>query len=215
MTIELQQVIPTPLKDALQRRQSEVWNQSLVFQQPALVKIKAPSGTGKTTFIHSLYHLRDDFQGRITWDGMALSDISTDQLAVYRQQHISVVFQDLRLFGNITAFENIELKRVLQNPFCTQQRVHAMAEALGIAHIMQQKAVLCSYGEQQRIAIIRALVQPFDWLIMDEPFSHLDTPNARKAAALILEECRLRNAGMVVTDLHEDDYFPYTKQLYL
>ncbi len=87
-----------------------------------------------------------------------------------------------------------------------------MAEKLGIASILHQRAGLCSYGEQQRIAIIRALVQPFSWLMMDEPFSHLDIANTKKAAALIAEECRKRNAGFLLTDLDEDNHFTYTKQ---
>lgn len=90
-----------------------------------------------------------------------------------------------------------------------------MAKMLGVEHILQQSAALCSYGEQQRIAIIRALVQPFEWLIMDEPFSHLDKANARKAAALITEACRERNAGMIITDLHDDDHFTYSEKLTL
>jgi putative ABC transport system ATP-binding protein len=90
-----------------------------------------------------------------------------------------------------------------------------MAERLGVTHILNQRAGICSYGEQQRIAIIRSLVQPFSWLIMDEPFSHLDNSNALKAAALINEECRKRNAGLVITDLEDDTHFPYTEQYQL
>jgi ABC-type lipoprotein export system ATPase subunit len=85
-----------------------------------------------------------------------------------------------------------------------------MAEALGIKHIMNQKAGICSYGEQQRVAIIRALMQPFEWLIMDEPFSHLDIANTEKAAALIASECSVRRAGFILTDLDEDTNFSYT-----
>ncbi len=106
-------------------------------------------------------------------------------------------FQDLRLFQHLTAKENIELNRVLQKPYYESAMIDTMAERLGIKHILNQKAGVCSYGEQQRIAIIRALVQPFTWLIMDEPFSHLDIANTQKAAALIAEECTKRNAGFV------------------
>lgn len=90
-----------------------------------------------------------------------------------------------------------------------------MAATLGITHVLEQKAGLCSYGEQQRIAIVRALIQPFEWLIMDEPFSHLDIANTKKAAALIETECRKRNAGLIITDLDEDENFNYTRRLTL
>jgi putative ABC transport system ATP-binding protein len=97
-----------------------------------------------------------------------------------RQQKVSVIFQDLRLFPNLTARENIELNRVLQQPYYESTVVTEMALALNVQSILDQKAGICSYGEQQRIAIIRALVQPFQWLIMDEPFSHLDIENTQK-----------------------------------
>ena len=144
-----------------------------------------------------------------------LKQITGDSLAQIRQQNISVVFQDLRLFSNLTARENIELKRVLQKPFYESNMINVFAERLGVTHILDQRAGLCSYGEQQRIAIIRALMQPFDWLIMDEPFSHLDHENISKAADLIAEECSKRNAGFLLTDLDEDSHFNYSKILNL
>jgi putative ABC transport system ATP-binding protein len=103
----------------------------------------------------------------------------------------------------------------LQSPFYESSIIDAMAERLGITAVLQQRAGLCSYGEQQRIAIIRSLVQPFDWLIMDEPFSHLDHENISKAAELISEECTKRGAGFLLTDLEEDDHFNYTMKLNL
>ena len=212
MTIELDHIVPIPLKDRFSQRTSDIWNNTLKLEQGEFIKIKAPSGAGKTTLVHILYKLRYDYEGSVRIDDTSITNIKGDPLAELRQQHISIIFQDLRLFPNLTARENIELKRVLQTPFYEASVIHNMAEALGISHIMEQQAGLCSYGEQQRIAIIRALIQPFSWLIMDEPFSHLDTANTQKAARLIEAECRKRNAGFVITDLDEDENFTYTKQ---
>jgi putative ABC transport system ATP-binding protein len=158
-----------------------------------------------------IYKLRHDYEGSVSWDNANLKSITGDELAALRQLKVSVIFQDLRLFENLTARENIELNRVLQKPFYESGRIDEMAEMLGITHILNQRAGVCSYGEQQRIAILRALVQPFEWLIMDEPFSHLDIANINKAATLIADECKKRNAGFVLTDLDEDNLFPYTK----
>ncbi len=215
MTISLHEVVPIPLKEKLLKQVSDIWNRDLVFTASEWVKIKAPSGTGKTTFIHSLYKLRTDYSGEIKWDGRNILSLTAEELAVVRKQKISVVFQDLRLFPQLTAYENIELNRVLQEPYVEKEKVLAMAAMLGVTHILQQPASLCSYGEQQRIAIIRALVQPFEWLIMDEPFSHLDKNNAAKAAALICTACKERNAGIIITDLHDDDHFSYSRKLVL
>ena len=86
---------------------------------------------------------------------------------------------------------------------------------LGIDSILNQPAGICSYGEQQRIAIVRALMQPFDFLILDEPFSHLDINNKKKAAQLIQRECEKRGAGIIITDLDKDEYFDYQENLKL
>lgn len=90
-----------------------------------------------------------------------------------------------------------------------------MANQLGVWSILDQQAMHCSYGEQQRVSIIRALMQPFDFLIMDEPFSHLDNANKKIAADLIDTECKKRNAGIIITDLDKDDHFDYQISLNL
>ncbi|MDP1811031.1 MAG: ATP-binding cassette domain-containing protein [Sediminibacterium sp.] len=215
MTIELDHIIPIPLKDRFPQRNSEVWNTSLTFEQGHYIKIKAPSGTGKTTLVHILYKVRHDYEGAVLLNNTAIACLSEDALSELRQQKISILFQDLRLFPNLTARENIELKRILQTPYYEPEMIESMAGALGVLPVLDQKASLCSYGEQQRIAIIRALIQPFTWLLMDEPFSHLDIANTRKAATLIDTECRKRKAGLLITDLDEDDHFNYTKQYHL
>lgn len=215
MQLELKHIVPIPLKDKFSKRGSDIWNKHLQFSKGEWVKIKAPSGTGKTTFVHIVYKLRNDYEGAVLWNNQYLTEITGDTLAQLRQKNISVVFQDLRLFPNLTARENIELKRVLQQPFYESSMIDIMAEKLGITNVLQQRAALCSYGEQQRIAIIRALIQPFDWVIMDEPFSHLDQENIIKAATLIAEECTKRGAGFLLTDLEEDDHFSYTQKLNL
>lgn len=215
MTIALHKVVPIPLRDKVQQQRSDIWDQEIIFKAGQWTKIKAPSGSGKTTLIHSLYKLREDYTGKIEWDGKLLQQMPAEQLSKYRQEKISVIFQDLRLFPNLTALENIELKRILQSPYCSTEKVIEMAEELGVQHILNQKATICSYGEQQRIAIIRALCHPFTMLIMDEPFSHLDQANTAKAAALIMRECKVRNAGLVITDLDEDHHFAYDQILNL
>lgn len=210
MAISLQQIVPKPLKEKFAKRASEIWNVNVEFSAGSWIKIKAPSGTGKTTLVNILYKLRHDYEGEVVWGSENLKTIKDDKLAAMRQHKVSVIFQDLRLFENLTAFENIDLKRVMQKPIYEKTVITDMAEQLGITSIMHQKAGICSYGEQQRIAIIRSLMQPYEWLMMDEPFSHLDIANSNKAAALIADECTKRNAGFILTDLDEDAHFNYS-----
>ena len=215
MTIELKRVVPIPLKEKLLQKPSAIWNTDLIFKSGNFIKIMAPSGTGKTTLIHILYQLRNDFEGDILFDGVSVKEITGEGLAQIRREQISIVFQDLRLFPNLTIRENIELKRVLTKPMYPEDKIDWMANELGITHILHQKAGICSYGEQQRVAIIRALMQPFSWLILDEPYSHLDNINIRKSVNLIQEECKKRDAGIIITDLESDNYFNYSQILNL
>lgn len=215
MVISLNNISPIPLRDRLAQRKSDIWNTSCTFNEGERIKIKAPSGTGKTTFIHILYKLRTDYTGNVTWNNEDIKNIRAEKLAAYRQQNISVIFQDMRLFDNLSIKENLELKRVMSKPLYEASYIDEMAAQLGITHILNQRAGLCSYGEQQRAAIIRALIQPFNWLFMDEPFSHLDNNNTKLAASLIESECIKRNAGFILTDLDDDDNLSYTKKLSL
>jgi ABC-type lipoprotein export system ATPase subunit len=215
MRIELQQLTPNALKNRLKDRSSELWQQSLVFDQGEFIKIQAPSGTGKTTLQHILYCMRDDYEGVVLMNGKPIKNITDSELAFMRQQEIAVVFQDLKLFPNLTARENISLKRMLAPDFCDEAVIDQMAKTLGIESILDQKAGICSYGEQQRIVIIRALVHPFKWLLMDEPFSHLDEQNIHLASKLIQEACHERGAGLMITDLESDNHFNYHRTLFL
>lgn len=90
-----------------------------------------------------------------------------------------------------------------------------MAKRLGIESKLTKPCKTCSYGEQQRIAIIRSLQQPFDFLLMDEPFSHLDENNRQIAMELIEEECTARKASIVLADLKQIEYFKADKIIYL
>ena len=90
-----------------------------------------------------------------------------------------------------------------------------MVEKLGITHTLNRNISTLSYGERQRVSIIRAMLQPFDTLLLDEPFSHLDALNIQKASELILQEVQKRNATLIVCDLENDKHFPYQNLLNL
>lgn len=207
MEIRLQQLLPNPLTDR-DTSDSAIWRKEVVWQSGQLTHVHAPSGTGKTSLTHMLYGLRHDYQGTITYDGRDVSQFDLRTWCGWRKDHISIVFQDLRLLPNYTAAENIQLNAELQDSV-PQSKWESYAAALGITHQLAQPLHQLSQGERQRVAIVRALAQQFDWLIMDEPFSHLDDSNREKAATLIADICQEREAGLVVLQLNEDDYFPY------
>jgi len=213
MQLQLNNVLPVYFEEG-RKNQSEIWGKNLTFAKGEYVKIVAPSGSGKTSLMHFLYGMRKDFSGSITYENKKINQLSAEELAVQRSKQTSIVFQDLRLFPEQTVEENLEIKRQL-NPFHPADKIKQMAERLGIGNKLKSKARICSYGEQQRVSIIRSLLQPFDFLLLDEPFSHLDNENAQKAMELMLEESKLRNACIIFADLERVDYFPFTKLYHL
>ena len=216
--IDMQQIfldnVAPGFLQAEQYAASEIWNKKIHFEKGDNVQIVAPSGTGKTSLIHFIYGLRKDYTGTIELDKLKLSGFDVEQLASMRQTAISVVFQDLRLFLQHSVKENILVKSRLgsaKNIPCMEE----MCDLLGIASKLEQTCGTCSYGEQQRVAIIRALQQPFDFILLDEPFSHLDEKNRMKAMSLI-EQCAIaNNAAIIFADLKPIEFFKATHTYFL
>ena len=220
MTISLKNIVPQFLeKDKIQ--QSSIWTHEHIFIKGQKIQIVAPSGSGKTSLVHFLYGLRKDYDGDVfifnnlsIKNPKSIKEISAPKLAKLREMVVSIIFQDLRLFKDFSVIDNLEIKRSLA-PYHKTSLINEMAERLGIANKLTQNAETCSYGEQQRIAIIRALQQPFDFIIMDEPFSHLDESNSKKAMLLIEEEAAKRGAGIILADLQPISFFKADSTIHL
>ena len=211
--IQLKNIEPV-FMDKGQTASSQVWGNNHFIKKGDHFFIVAPSGSGKTSLINFIYGLRTDYTGNIHYDDVGIRNISTEEFAPYRQKNISIVFQDLRLFPELTARQNIELKRALCL-YYPMEMIDQMADDLGIKNKLDQITQTCSYGEQQRIAIIRSLMQPFDFLLLDEPFSHLDESNKNKALNLITSECKKRNASMVLAGLSQEMFSESDKVIHL
>lgn len=207
--IELNNIVPAPLASLGLNPNSEVFDTAWRLEKGQYFLVKAPSGKGKSTLLHILYGLRKDFSGSLQLEGNNSEGFSAELWADWRQSKLSIVFQDLRLFEELTAFENIWLKAQLQGSK-SEVEIRAMAQRLGIEELLEKPVRTLSYGQRQRVAIIRALCQPFDFLLLDEPFSHLDEANTEKALALVKETCETQGAGLVLVSLGED--FPLNFQ---
>lgn len=210
---QLNNVQPEPIPPALME-QSNIWATNLNIQKGKRYLVTAASGKGKSTFLHAMYGLRKDYTGQVNFDNQDVKAFYLDNWATIRQENVAIVFQDLRLFLNLSGLENIQLKSELTNAKSIEQ-IKVMAKRLGVDTILGQTCGTMSYGQRQRIAIIRALCQPFDILFLDEPFSHLDEANIRAACELINEVCEEQNAGFILVSLGESYFLEYDKTLVL
>lgn len=179
---------------------SEVWQHDITFQKGHLYLVEASSGTGKSSLCSFLYGYRHDYQGIITFDGQNIRNLKVSDWTRLRQRHLSLMWQELRLFPELTAMENVLIKNRLTG-FKAKKDIRRWFDELGIADKENARLGQMSFGQQQRVAMMRALVQPFDFLMVDEPISHLDDQNARTMADIMMEEATRQGAGVIVTSI--------------
>ncbi len=193
---------------------SEVWQQDVEFTKGNTYLVEADSGKGKSTFCSYVIGYRHDYTGQIMFDDKDIKAMRVADWTRVRKQNISYLFQELRLFPELTAFENVEIKNRLTG-FKTREEIESMFERLGINDKLNVKAGLMSFGQQQRVAMIRALVQPFDFILADEPISHLDDHNSQTMGEMMMEEARRQGAGVIVTSIGKHIDMRYDKVLRL
>lgn len=197
--IELQNTLPQVFTD-LPHLNSQVWKQTVVFEKGKYYLIEANSGTGKSSLCSYIYGQRTDYVGNIFFDDQNINRLSSTQWDKTRCVKLSFLFQELRLFPELTAKENVILNNNLTN-YKTEQQIIDMFEYLNIVDKLDVEISKLSWGQQQRVAIIRSLCQPFDFLILDEPISHLDDANAQIIASLIESEASRQGASVIATSI--------------
>lgn len=213
MNITFQKVMPTPLA-SIQHGAESIWGSDIELKAGERILLNASSGKGKSTFTFTSVGLRKDYAGKILYDQQDVKSFQPNDWTHIRQNKIAVVFQDLQLFPQLTVAENLQLKNGLTNTFTEEQLMDRLS-VMGIGEKWNQPCGLLSMGQQQRVAILRALSQPFEWLIMDEPFSHLDAENAAICLDMIHERCVAQGAGFVLTSLGETHGYEYSRELKL
>ncbi len=208
MEISFQNVVPIPLKEAGFNK-SDVWDlPEIIFRKGESNQIKAPSGVGKTTLLSIMYGIRRDYTGKVEINNEDIAGFSLNKWAGIRQKQLAYIFQGLELFSELTVIENIQMKNMLTN-FLEIGRIEEMADRLNVKKLLNRKASTLSFGQKQRIAIIRALCQPFDFIFLDEPFSHLDKENISLVLELLKEECDKQKAGLILSSLDNDYGFNF------
>lgn len=200
MNILLENVIPYPLRDIINEN-STVWNTSFQFVEFEKYQVSARSGVGKTTLLSVIYGVRHDFTGEVFLDRSPISLLSQNQWVELRRSTLSMVFQGLLLFDSISVIDNLLIKNRLTD-FFSEKEITAMLEELEIDKLLNKKAGEISFGQKQRVAIIRALCQPFKILMLDEPFSHLDAQTTQIATNLINNNVDNQKAMLIISSLN-------------
>jgi putative ABC transport system ATP-binding protein len=162
-----------------------------------MVAIVGPSGSGKTTLLNCLSGLDAFDGGQVSVDGQDLAKLSDRERTAYRRKNMGFVFQAFNLLPVLSAVENVEIPLLLQNVNSKESRKRAldMLETLGLAHRANHRPDQLSGGEQQRVAVARALVHGPAVVWADEPTGNLDTEVTQVIVELLV---RMNKDGQTI-----------------
>ena len=188
-----------------------MWARHIKIESEKKLNIFAASGSGKTSLFNTITAIKKPDKGQVLIDGKDIHKKNIDELVALRKEIISLVFQDLKLLSGLTVLDNFRI-------FCTKMnssQKEKLENMMGRLDISGKKDVLLSklsQGEKQRVAIIRSLIRPFNYLIMDEPFSHLDEVNKKAAISLIEEEISYNKASLIMLSLQKEEFIQWDMQ---
>ena len=166
---------------------------------------KANSGSGKSSILNFIYQSNENFEGSIQY-----KNIRYKNKIDIRKKFISYVFQDFKLFGNLSVWDNIKIKNNL-TVHKTDKEINDLLNKIGLGEKKDSLVNKLSIGQRQRTAIVRSLCQPFKFLLLDEPFSNLDEDNITIITKILNNELENKAAGLIVTTLNNKYLFSYNK----
>lgn len=165
--------------------------------------IVGPSGSGKSTLLHLLGAMDMPTQGQVIIDGLDLTTMAESEKDIFRRNKIGIIFQAFNLVGNLTAIENVLV------PFLPQginselkDRARMMLEKVGLGHRLKHRPIQMSGGEQQRVAVARALVKNPQVVLADEPTGQLDSRTGEEVFR-ILRDLQHESGTTLVVVTHD------------
>lgn len=175
---------------------------SLQLEQGEALLLDGPSGSGKTTVLHMISGLLSADSGSIYFAGEDVSKLPTAQRDVWRADNVGYIFQRLNLLDELNVLENILLPqcwRKEKNKQDLRQRALVLLEQVGLAHKAACFPGGLSIGEQQRVAVVRALVHKPKLLLADEPTASLDLENGKVVLGLLKQLCQENNVALLLS----------------
>ncbi|MGQ0694848.1 MAG: ABC transporter ATP-binding protein, partial [Nitrospiraceae bacterium] len=178
---------------------------NLEIQRGELIAIVGASGAGKSTLLHIIGTLDKPTSGTVTFDGQDLFQLTETQQAEFRNRRIGFVFQFHHLLPEFTALENVSMPALVQrrDPVSVESDATALLTEVGLGQRLHHKPGEMSGGEQQRVAMARALMQKPDLVLADEPTGNLDTHSGDALFALMRELNNLRSTTFVIVTHNE------------
>ncbi len=171
---------------------------SLSVKSKERVAIVGPSGAGKTSLLMVMAGLEKATAGRVLIDGQDVQAFDEDAAAMFRRQHVGIVFQAFRLIPTLSALDNVAIPLELAR----QRDAHATAQAalqrVGLGHRLHHYPTTLSGGEQQRVAIARALVMQPAVILADEPTGNLDHATGQQVMTLLFSQTQAHDTALIL-----------------
>jgi lipoprotein-releasing system ATP-binding protein len=171
-----------------------------------IVSVVGSSGAGKSTLLHILGTLDKADQGNVVMNNTVLQDLNEKKLAAFRNKHIGFVFQFHHLLPEFTALENVCIPGWLagRKKAEVKERAKELLTMLGLSARLENKPNELSGGEQQRVAVARALINNPDIVFADEPTGNLDSANAKELHQLFLDLRKKFNQTFLIVTHNEE-----------
>ena len=184
---------------------------NLTIEKGEVVSIVGSSGAGKTTLLQLIGTLDKPTSGTILFDGEDLGRLNSKRLAAFRNKHIGFVFQSHQLLPEFTALENVVIPALIAGRKKAEAEAEAMQllQVMGLAERAQHKPAEMSGGENQRVAVARALINHPDVILADEPSGSLDSKNKEGLHKLFFD-LRDRYGQTFVIVTHDETLASYT-----
>ena len=185
------------------------------FESGKMYVIKGESGKGKTTLLTMIGLLQGSDSGEICYDGRIVSNLSNAEQCKIRRDHVGIIYQDFNLFHNLTVLDNIVLINNCMYPekkSKNYEKATRLLEQFGLQDRIQYHPLELSGGEQQRVGLVRAIMNQPDLLLCDEPISNLDSDNRQRIVEYIDEYCH--NQGKIaIVSSHDKAFDEYADEV--